>query len=638
MTTTGVTVDITGVLPDTYYEVQVRAENADGWGAWSEPGTGRTDKTPLDQQIDLTVSYHAAGYTVDEGATRAVSVRLSAAADRALQVPITVAPTTAQPGDYQVTGLTSGALSFVPGDSSKSFTFEALDDTDTSDETVTLGFGQPLPDKVTAGDRSTSVVTIDDDDFTSSRRRPGSRGGGGGGGGSGGGGNYGSSSSANKAPVFTEGTSASRSVAENTAAGVNIGKPVRATDADNDTLRYTVGGDDGSAFAVDSTTGQLRTKSALDFERKSSYRVTMGVFDPKGGSDTITVTITVTDVTDVPLASGSTQMIGVVDSEQDTIVSTLEGSVAVTFPSGSRSGDYQARLDYGLNNCNPDFSSEELWFCLTVDIFNNEGNLEQGVVLSRPATIKIRRNGDERGGVDAVLGLHAQGGVSVYTRGQTGGEWTELEFTLESDGVGGIVITVTGVSSFGLYAGTTRLVSPSAGITSGSYSACANSEHGRSGVLAGTNADPDTHTSAGFLVGAVNHAGAHVHTRTGDHAGNKPDTGAYVGTSGIGSVWAFGWAGGNAASAADSGRHRQGTWKPGVGSTTGWRLGTNSRAGSQRGFVRFGRRGIRRDAVMVHRDHNAGSGDVDSRRQHLLHEETPDTTRPHNGAKKSRVQ
>ncbi len=181
----------------------------------------------------------------------------------------------------------------------------------------------------------------------------------------------------------------------------------------------------------------------------------MGVFNPNGGSDTITVAITVTDVADVSLVNGTTQMIGVVDSEQDTTVSTLDGGVAVTFPSGSRSGDYQVRLDYGLNNYSPDFSSEELWFCLTVDIFDNEGNLEQGVVLSRPATIKIRRNGDERGGVDAVLGLHGQGGVSVYTRGRTGGEWTESAFTLESDGVGGIVITITGVSSFGLYAGTT---------------------------------------------------------------------------------------------------------------------------------------------------------------------------------------
>ena len=451
---TGVTAAITSVLPDTLYEVRVRAENADGWGEWSEPGTGSTEETPLDQQIDLTVSYRAEGYTVNEGATGNVAVALSAAADRALQVPITVASLTAASGDYRVTGLTNGALAFVPGDSSRSFTFQALEDTDTNDETVTLGFGQ-LPNKVTVGDRSTSVVTIDDDDFTSSRRRPGSRGSGGGGGGSGGGGNYGSSSSANKAPVFTEGTSASRSVAENTAAGVNIGAPVTATDADKDTLTYTVGGDDGSAFAVDSTSGQLKTKSALDFERKSSYRVTMGVFDSKGGSGTITVTITVTDVTDVPLANGPSQMMEVVDSTRETHVGTPDDSIVVTFPSGSRSGDYQVRLDYGLNNCNADFSGEELWFCLTVDIYDNAGNLEQGVVLSRPATIKIRRNGDERGGVDAVLGLHAQGGVSVYTRGRTGGEWTESAFTLESDGVGGIVITITGVSSFGLYAGTT---------------------------------------------------------------------------------------------------------------------------------------------------------------------------------------
>ena len=44
----------------------------------------------------------------------------------------------------------------------------------------------------------------------------------------------------NSAPVFTEGTSTTRSVAENTASGQNIGAPVTATDADtSDTLTYT---------------------------------------------------------------------------------------------------------------------------------------------------------------------------------------------------------------------------------------------------------------------------------------------------------------------------------------------------------------------------------------------------------------
>ena len=195
VTITGLTAAITGVLPDTLYEVQVRAGNADGWGAWSEPGTGRTDVTPLGQQIDLTVSYQAAGYTVNEGTTGSVSVTLSEAADRALQIPITVTPLTAESGDYRVTGLTSNALAFVPGDSSKSFTFEGLQDTDTDDETVTLGFGQTLPDKVTAGSQSSSVVTIDDDDTTTSRSRVPNRGGGGGTSGGSGGGSYGSWSS-----------------------------------------------------------------------------------------------------------------------------------------------------------------------------------------------------------------------------------------------------------------------------------------------------------------------------------------------------------------------------------------------------------------------------------------------------------
>ena len=47
---------------------------------------------------------------------------------------------------------------------------------------------------------------------------------------------------ANTAPEFATET-AERSVAENTAADMEIGTPVEATDADNDTLTYTLGGD-----------------------------------------------------------------------------------------------------------------------------------------------------------------------------------------------------------------------------------------------------------------------------------------------------------------------------------------------------------------------------------------------------------
>ena len=98
----------------------------------------------------------------------------------------------------------------------------------------------------------------------------------------------------NAAPVFAEAMD-ERSVAENTAAGMAIGAPVAATDADNDTLTYTLGGDDMASFDIDSATGQLMTMAALDFETKTSYSVTVTASDDED-SATVMVTIMVTDV------------------------------------------------------------------------------------------------------------------------------------------------------------------------------------------------------------------------------------------------------------------------------------------------------------------------------------------------------
>ena len=46
---------------------------------------------------------------------------------------------------------------------------------------------------------------------------------------------------ANSQPVFPSSEDGARSVAENAAAGANVGVPVGATDADNDALTYTLG-------------------------------------------------------------------------------------------------------------------------------------------------------------------------------------------------------------------------------------------------------------------------------------------------------------------------------------------------------------------------------------------------------------
>ena len=144
----------TGLLPGRSYEVQVRATSADGTGAWSEPGVGETTA--------LTVEFAANSYTaVEGGAAAAVTVSLSEAPVEELTVPITVSDgATTEAGDYTVSG---AALTFAIGDSSKTLTVTANEDTDSADETVELGFGQ-LPVGVAAGTTVTAAVSLSDND------------------------------------------------------------------------------------------------------------------------------------------------------------------------------------------------------------------------------------------------------------------------------------------------------------------------------------------------------------------------------------------------------------------------------------------------------------------------------------------
>ena len=106
----------------------------------------------------------------------------------------------------------------------------------------------------------------------------------------------------NNAPEFPSAT-ATRAVFENLASGQNVGDAVTATDADTgDTLTYTLEGTDAASFDIVSTSGQIRTKAGVtyDYETTSSYSVTVKADDGNGGTDTIAVTIDVTDVNEQP--------------------------------------------------------------------------------------------------------------------------------------------------------------------------------------------------------------------------------------------------------------------------------------------------------------------------------------------------
>ena len=123
----------------------------------------------------------------------------------------------------------------------------------------------------------------------------------------------------NNAPVFSS-SNVSRSIAENTAAGQNVGAVVTATDADaGDTLGYTLGGADAASFDFVESSGQIRTKSGVtyDFEAKSSYTVTVTASDGTATA-VATVTIGVTDV-DEPPSAPATPMVSAVSGSTTSL-------------------------------------------------------------------------------------------------------------------------------------------------------------------------------------------------------------------------------------------------------------------------------------------------------------------------------
>ena len=105
----------------------------------------------------------------------------------------------------------------------------------------------------------------------------------------------------NAPPTFTEGSVTNRSIPENSPAGSDVGDPVAATDADGDTLTYTLGGADAGPFDIDAANGQITVGAAttLDYETQTTYTVVVTAADTFDVTDSVTVTISVTNV-DLP--------------------------------------------------------------------------------------------------------------------------------------------------------------------------------------------------------------------------------------------------------------------------------------------------------------------------------------------------
>ncbi|MCY3504793.1 MAG: cadherin domain-containing protein [Chloroflexi bacterium] len=134
----------------------------------------------------------------------------------------------------------------------------------------------------------------------------------------------------NNEPTFGVDGVITREVAENSGANVDVGAAVAASDDDTgDTLHYWLTGSDASSFTINSSTGQIKTKSGVsyNFENREFYDVSVNVRDNKdaaGNSNTntddmVSVIVNVTDINETPAITTPQTAISVAENQTSVL-------------------------------------------------------------------------------------------------------------------------------------------------------------------------------------------------------------------------------------------------------------------------------------------------------------------------------
>ena len=370
ITATAVTID--RLTASTSYDVEVLAKNAEGTSDWSNPGNGSTAApgansppvftegtsatrsvsasapagtfigapvTATDADAGATLTYSLEGnnaasfdinsstgqlltkagitlivneaYTVavvaDDGSdTAEITVTINATAAPPNNPPVfTEGPTAARSVSASAPAGTSIGAPLTATDADAGATLiYSLEGADEASFGINPANGQLLTLAGVTLDRSTYIVDVVASDGSATSRIT-----------------VTITVTPNRAPVFSEGGTATRSVREDAASGTAIGSPVTATDADpGTTLAYRLEGTDASSFRINAANGQLQTSAALDADTKATYTVDVVASD---GSAEARITVTIT-VTALPTSFGCATRGAVSDASNTGLVSDCE--------------------------------------------------------------------------------------------------------------------------------------------------------------------------------------------------------------------------------------------------------------------------------------------------------------------------
>ena len=341
----GTTATIEGLAPSTFYDVQVRATNAEGSSDWSPAGIGSTNAPGANNPPVFS-----------EGASATRSVSANALAGASIGLPVTATDV----------------------DSADTLTY-SLGGRDAASFAINTANGQLLTKVgVTLLEGETYAVTVSADDGRDIASIPVSI--------------EATAAPPNNPPVFSEGASATRNVRASAAAGTAIGSPVRATDADtDDTIAYTLEGTDAASFDITGSTGQLLTRSGVTLDR-ASYTVEVVASDAAAA---VRITVTITVITNVapafPGASAARSVtegasvgarvgapVTATDPDGDALTYSLGGANAGSFSIGGTTGqitvgsgttlDYETRTSYSVVVTATDPSGESDTITVTINV------------------------------------------------------------------------------------------------------------------------------------------------------------------------------------------------------------------------------------------------------------------------------
>ena len=227
----------------------------------------------------------------------------------------------------------------------------------------------------------------------------------------------------NGSPRFPTTTENRLTVSENEDAPIDVGAAVRAEDPDDDDLTYSMSGGD-AAFSIEQDTGQISTRTRLDREKRSSYRVTVTAEDPSGARDTHSLTIEVTNVNDPPaITSGDAPTVYYAENGRGSVAAYRaedpEGSRIVWSVSGTDELSFTISNGVLRFKASPDYETKEDY---AVAINASDGSLTD----TEEITVKII-NVDEKGTVTFNHQPREETAVTAELtdpdRGTTGIEW-----------------------------------------------------------------------------------------------------------------------------------------------------------------------------------------------------------------------